>query len=73
MTAVEPLTPAARKALKARAHALEPVVWIGEDGLTDAVVTQLAREPKAEDRERFVAGLASMSAGVTAARRASTS
>lgn len=43
MTAVEPLTPAARKALKARAHALEPVVWIGEDGPTDAVVAEIER------------------------------
>jgi putative heme-binding domain-containing protein len=36
-------------------------------GLTDAVVTQLAKQPKADDRERFVAGLSSMSAGVTSA------
>ncbi len=35
-------------------------------GLTDAVVTQLAKQPKAEDRERFVAGLSSTAAGVTA-------
>lgn len=31
-----------RRALKARAHALKPVVTIGNAGLTDAVVTELA-------------------------------
>lgn len=32
------LTPRERAALKARAHALEPVVQVGQSGLTDAVV-----------------------------------
>lgn len=35
------LTPAERKALKARAHKLEPVVLIGGKGLTDAVVAEV--------------------------------
>jgi RNA-binding protein len=37
------LTPSARKALKARAHALEPVVMIGAGGLTDAVLHEVDR------------------------------
>ena len=34
------LTPAERKALKARAHPLNPVVMIGNDGVTPAVVRE---------------------------------
>ncbi len=34
------LTPAVRKALKARAHHLDPVVMIGESGLTEAVLAE---------------------------------
>lgn len=37
------LTARQRAALKARAHALEPVVRIGQAGLTDAVVQQIDR------------------------------
>ena len=32
-----------RVSLKARAHALEPVVQVGQAGLTDAVVTEIDR------------------------------
>lgn len=35
------LLPGERKALKARAHALEPVVIIGHDGLTPAVLREV--------------------------------
>ena len=35
------LTPAERKALKARAHQLDPVVIIGAKGLTDEVVKEV--------------------------------
>jgi RNA-binding protein len=35
------LNPAERKALKARAHKLEPVVIIGAKGLTDEVVKEV--------------------------------
>ena len=35
------LTPAERKALKARAHALDPVVLIGDAGLTPAVMAEI--------------------------------
>lgn len=32
-----------RKALKARAHALDPVVHVGEKGLTDPVLAEIER------------------------------
>lgn len=35
------LTPAERQALRARAHALHPVVMIGEAGLTPAVLREI--------------------------------
>jgi putative YhbY family RNA-binding protein len=38
-----PLTPRQRAALKARAHALEPVVHVGQAGASDAVVAELER------------------------------
>ena len=34
------LTPAERRALRARAHALHPVIMIGEAGLTPAVIRE---------------------------------
>ena len=43
------LTPAERKALKARAHKLEPVVIIGGKGLTDEVVGEIDRALKAHE------------------------
>jgi putative YhbY family RNA-binding protein len=43
MSADGSLSPAERKALKARAHAIEPVVWIGDDGVSDAVVSEIDR------------------------------
>lgn len=43
MSSAAALSPLQRKALKARAHALEPVVWIGDDGLSDAVVAEIER------------------------------
>jgi putative YhbY family RNA-binding protein len=36
------LTPAERRALKARAHHLQPVVMVGEAGLTPAVLKEIA-------------------------------
>ncbi len=36
-----PLTPAQRRALKARAHALHPVVTIGDKGLSPAVLREI--------------------------------
>lgn len=37
------MTPAERKALKARAHDLNPILQLGEKGLTDAVVAEIER------------------------------
>jgi putative YhbY family RNA-binding protein len=37
------LTPGERRALKARAHALDPVVLIGDGGLTAAVLKEIDR------------------------------
>jgi RNA-binding protein len=59
------LSPSERKALKARAHKLEPVVIIGSRGLTDEVVKEVelalkahelikVRAPAAERGERDV-------------------
>jgi RNA-binding protein len=43
------LTPAERKALKGRAHKLEPVVIIGNKGLTDEVVKEVDVALKAHE------------------------
>lgn len=43
------LTPAQRKALKARAHKLEPVVLIGAKGMTEAVVAEVDVALKAHE------------------------
>jgi RNA-binding protein len=43
------LSPAERKALKARAHKLEPVVIIGAKGLTDEVVKEVDVALKAHE------------------------
>jgi RNA-binding protein len=43
------LTSAQRKALKAQAHKLEPVVLIGDKGLTDAVVAEVDHALKAHE------------------------
>ena len=37
------MTPSERKALKARAHKLDPVVMIGAKGLTDEVLAEIER------------------------------
>jgi len=52
------LTPADRQLLKGRAHRLDPVVWIGADGLTAAVRTELERALKAHEliKIRVMAG-----------------
>ena len=43
------LSPKQRQALKAQAHALKPVVMIGQNGLTDAVVRETDRALKAHE------------------------
>jgi len=43
------LSPAERKALKAKAHKLEPIVLIGAKGLTDEVVKEVDLALKAHE------------------------
>jgi RNA-binding protein len=43
------LSPSDRKALKARAHKLEPVVIVGAKGLTDEVVKEIEVALKAHE------------------------
>jgi RNA-binding protein len=52
------LTPADRQTLKGRAHCLDPVVWIGADGLTAAVLAEFERALKAHEliKIRVMAG-----------------
>lgn len=44
-----PLTPADRSALRARAHALDPVVMIGGGGLSDGVLNEIDTSLKAHE------------------------
>ena len=46
---MEELTPVIRRALKAEAHALKPVVMIGNDGLTPAVLAEVERALKSHE------------------------
>jgi len=43
---MKPLTPSERSALRGRAHALKPVVMIGGEGLTPAVLAEIERALK---------------------------
>lgn len=43
------LSPIERKALKAEAHSLDPVVMIGAEGLTPAVLREIERSLKAHE------------------------
>jgi RNA-binding protein len=43
------LTPAERKALKAKAHKLDPVVHIGDKGLTEPVIAEINRALNAHE------------------------
>lgn len=44
-----PLTPRDRQQLKARAHALEPVVQVGQHGVTEEVAKELDRALSAHE------------------------
>ena len=43
------LSPIERRALKAQAHALDPVVMIGDQGLTPSVILEIERNLKAHE------------------------
>jgi RNA-binding protein len=53
-----PLTSSERKALKAKAHQLEPAVQIGAKGLTDEVVAEIERALNAHELIKVRAGSA---------------
>lgn len=46
---MQTLTPTQRRALRAKAHALHPVVIIGEAGLSQAVAREIERALKSHD------------------------
>ena len=50
------MTPSERKALKARAHKLDPIVTIGGKGLTDAVIAEIDFALKAHELIKVRAG-----------------
>lgn len=50
------LTPVERKALKARAHKLDPIVIIGGKGLTDAVIAEVDFALKSHELLKVRAG-----------------
>jgi putative YhbY family RNA-binding protein len=50
------MDPAERKALKARAHKLEPVVRIGSQGVTEEVIAEIERALKAHELIKVRAG-----------------
>jgi RNA-binding protein len=51
------LTAAARKALKAKAHKLDPVVHIGAKGLTDQVIAEIDRALRSHELIKVRAGV----------------
>jgi len=53
---MEGLSPIERRKLKARAHALDPVVHVGEKGLTDPVWAEIDRALSAHELIKVRAG-----------------
>ena len=50
------MNPAQRKALKARAHPLDPIIHLGGKGLTEAVVAEIGRALAAHELIKVRAG-----------------
>jgi len=50
------MTSAERKALKARAHALDPIIHLGEKGLTESVIAEIGRALAAHELIKVRAG-----------------
>ena len=50
------MSPAERKALKARAHALDPIIHLGGKGLTEAVIAEIGRALDAHELIKVRAG-----------------
>jgi putative YhbY family RNA-binding protein len=53
---MDELSPIERKKLKARAHALNPIVHIGGKGLTEAVIAEIGRALEAHELIKVRAG-----------------
>lgn len=56
MDGLSGLSPIERKKLKARAHSLNPIVHLGEKGLTDAVIAEIGRALAAHELIKVRAG-----------------
>lgn len=52
----QPIEPRERKALKARAHALDPIIHLGGKGLTGAVLAEIDRALAAHELVKVRAG-----------------
>ncbi len=52
----QPIEPRERKALKARAHALDPIIHLGGKGLTGAVLAEIDRALAAHELIKVRAG-----------------
>ena len=50
------LSPIERKKLKARAHALNPIIHLGAKGLTEAVIAEIGRALDAHELIKVRAG-----------------
>ncbi|MEK6245074.1 MAG: YhbY family RNA-binding protein [Pseudomonadota bacterium] len=50
------MNPAQRKALKARAHPLDPIIHLGGKGLTEAVIAEIGRALAAHELIKVRAG-----------------
>ena len=53
---MDELSPIERKKLKARAHALDPIVHLGGKGLTEAVIAEIGRALDAHELIKVRAG-----------------
>jgi putative YhbY family RNA-binding protein len=53
---MDALSPIERRKLKARAHALDPIIHLGGKGLTDAVVAEIGRALDAHELIKVRAG-----------------
>ena len=56
MDGLSGLSPIERKKLKARAHSLNPIVHLGEKGLTEAVIAEIGRALTAHELIKVRAG-----------------
>ncbi len=53
---MDELSPIERKKLKARAHALNPIIHLGSKGLTEAVIAEIGRALEAHELIKVRAG-----------------